>query len=150
MLFIYKYVYTEDIKCNFEEVYKDSSIQKGFFLLKDEKLRYQYNDVKLYTLVYFNQKLYIADNNNYKNVRNYESSKTIIPSLLKIYRDFPKIKNNYHLEDLQILIEKNSENNFIKRLAIKSNRLNMSIYFLNCEFKPINDLFFKVDPIFQY
>lgn len=149
-LLFYKPLFSKSIKCEFEEVYKDKSTQRGFFLLKDKRLRYQYYDEKLFTLVYSNQGLYFAKNTDYQNIEEYESSKTIIPTLFEIYKDFPNIKNNYNLNDYEIIIEKNSENNFIKRLGVKSMKINLSIYFIDCEFKPINDLFFKVDPLFKY
>lgn len=149
-LFFYTPSFSENIKCEFEEVYMDSSIQKGFFLLKDNKLRYQYYDEKLFTLVYINQTLYFAKNNDYQNVEQYESAKTVIPTLFEIYKDFPNIQNTYNLNDYEINIEKNSKNNFIKRLGVKSNKVNLSIYFIDCQFKPINDLFFKVEPLFNY
>jgi len=43
-IFFKSNVYAEDIKCNFEEIYNDGSIQEGYILLKNDKLRYQYQD----------------------------------------------------------------------------------------------------------
>ena len=48
-IFFKSNVYAEDIKCNFEEIYNDGSIQEGYILLKNDKLRYQYQDEKLFT-----------------------------------------------------------------------------------------------------
>ena len=37
-----------------EEVYKDGSIQNGFFIIKNDGMRYQYKDKELYTLFFKN------------------------------------------------------------------------------------------------
>ena len=39
-----------EIYCNFEEVYKDGQVQKGFFLIKDDSLRYEYTNQNLFII----------------------------------------------------------------------------------------------------
>ena len=40
-----------EVSCNFEEVYGSGDTQQGILLLKDQKLRYQYFDKDLFTII---------------------------------------------------------------------------------------------------
>ena len=54
------------------------------------------------------------------------------------------------LDDMAIEIEKSQTDNYPKRIIIKSNRVNLSIHLYDCQSKPVNKLFFKYNPIFDY
>ena len=40
-----------ELHCKFEEVYQDNQQQNGLILIKNDHLRYQYYDIKLYTII---------------------------------------------------------------------------------------------------
>tara|TARA_A200000113_G_C8720129_1_gene308065 strand:+ start:134 stop:613 length:480 start_codon:yes stop_codon:yes gene_type:complete len=135
--------------CSFEEVYKNGSIQQGFFLLKDNKLRYQYLDQNLFTIIIKKNKYFLVPNNQKDSFSVLNENIELIEEFAKMLSDFPNIKDTYNRSGYTYLIEKSS-NNFIKRVAIKSSDLNLSINFLNCEFKSIQDKYFIHFPILPY
>ena len=49
-----------EIVCNFEEVYQNGDSQSGVMLIKNDKLRYQYDKKELYTLIYNKTNLLVA------------------------------------------------------------------------------------------
>ena len=51
---------------------------------------------------------------------------------------------------MQVDIEKNKKDKFVKRLAIKSKDLNMSIFFIDCIEKEIDKKLFYVNPFYEY
>lgn len=136
--------------CFFEEVYKNGDTQQGILLIKNGKLRYQYNDMKLYTLIYDDNKLFMIKNDQTKKFELVEHNKEIFDYLLNIYNDYPNLKKEYSAANFKFLVEKNNDNSFIKRLAVISNKLNLSIYLKGCKNTPINNLFFKYNPLFEY
>lgn len=143
-------IFAKSLKCDFEEVYKNGQVQKGYLLIKDDSLRYQYYDKNLYTLIYNHDDLFMINNSNPKEFQNINRNKNLIIELLEVYKKFPNILPEYKKDEFYFKIEKNNNGSFIKRIAIVSNKLNMSIYFTDCNFKPINDIFFKHDPVFDY
>ena len=46
------------IYCQFEEVYQNGETQQGQIFLSDEKLRYEYFDKNLFTLLFVNENLF--------------------------------------------------------------------------------------------
>ena len=56
------------MKCQFEEVYQNGDIQQGIILIKDNDVRYQYNDVELYTIIVKGENFILIDN-KYKNLQ---------------------------------------------------------------------------------
>lgn len=122
-----------EVACNFEEVYSNGDIQQGFFLLDNSMLRYQYYDEKLFTIISTDNNFYLV-NNTSKNVKKITENKHFLEKLIHIANLFPNIKSNYYFDNSKIIIEKNSLN-FIKRLSVQSSNLNVSINFLNCNFK---------------
>ena len=129
------------IKCNFEEVYQDGSIQSGILLFNDSLLRYQYFDKQLYTIIY-NKDYFVVKNDNQEIVNRIDKNE-ILDELSIIISNFPKIKNNYTKKDIKITIENSSDNNFIKRISINSPKINLSIYLIDCDFKDISTNHFQ-------
>jgi len=128
-----KFLSALEVACNFEEVYSNGDIQQGFFLFDNSMLRYQYYDEKLFTIISTDNNFYLV-NNNSKNVKKITENKHFLEKFVYIANLFPNIKKNYYFDNSKIIIEKNSLN-FIKRLSIQSSNLNVSINFLNCNFK---------------
>lgn len=142
-LFFFNKTIAYEIKCSFEEVYQNGDVKNGLVYYKNDRLRYEYFDQTLFTLIHKKDTLYI--------VHNYDSKKfdiindqNLISNLMSIMQDYPNFQNKYFFADKEIGFEKNYSNNFIKRLIIKSNNLNMSIYFNNCNEEKINNYLFNV------
>tara|TARA_E500000178_G_scaffold356058_1_gene431393 strand:- start:3129 stop:3611 length:483 start_codon:yes stop_codon:yes gene_type:complete len=131
-----------EIKCNFEEVYLDGSIQNGNFLIKNDKIRYEYQDERLYTLIGSKDNLFLINNLDRKIFQKIKQNNDTFDLLIDIYNDSPNFKNFYNSLNTSISIEK-SNNNFIRRISIKSNNTNLSLYFYNCENINIDDKFFN-------
>ena len=137
------------VQCNFEEVYKNGEIHQGIMLIKKNKLRYEYFEKNLFTLIYDNNDLYLIMNNETNSYEKIQKNKALFEQLMSIYNDYPNLKKKYSTNDYELILENTNNNLFIKRIAILSNKINLSIYFNNCSKKPINDLFFKFNPLFQ-
>lgn len=147
LLFVSK-AFSLDIKCNFEEVYSDGSIQQGFFLIKDKKLRYQYYDKYLFTIFHKSDDFYIVKNSDEKNFQKVQDNTQHIKELLNIASQYPNIKNEYNTGDIKINLEPNS-NGFFKRISIKSANLNLSLYLKDCKFSSFHDRYFNYSPYFK-
>lgn len=140
ILFSYNNSFANNIKCNFEEVYDDGSTQYGFLLYSNGLLRYQYENKQLFTII-FNDGYYLVRNDNRKIVNKLDDNK-LLNDLSNILNDYPNIQETYMNFDTEINIEKNIKNNFIKRISVKSNQANLSIYLLECKFEFISKNFF--------
>ena len=138
-----------NIKCNFEEVYLDGSIQQGFFLIKDRKLRYQYYDKNLFTIFHKSEDFFLVKNSQNSNFQKIQNNTEHIKELLNIASQYPNIKNEYKTNNIQINLEPNSEN-FFKRISIKSVDLNLSIYLQNCNFSTYHNRYFNYSPYFEF
>jgi len=142
LLFSFNSLFALEVKCDFEEVYKNGDVQQGFFMLKDKMLRYEYFDEDLYTIIAKNDYYFLISNFDNKTVQKISENTETIKSLIEISSKFPNIKDQYIENDLKIKIEKSS-NNFIKRIAINSDRMSLSINVLNCNFENIHKKYFK-------
>lgn len=140
--------YAIEGKCEFEEVYKNSETQKGIVLFKKDKFRYEYQNTDLYTIIKNDNKVYIVENKN-KKFRELKKSENIIEKLSELLFLYPDISSEYVFDDIKLKIEKSVNIDFIKRVSVLSKKLNMSIYFHNCEIKPLNNLFFQFNPLFD-
>lgn len=143
MLFAFHNVFALEVTCQFEEVYMDGSHQQGVFFFDNNKLRYQYNNTQLYTLVYDNFELYAVQNNNTHVYQLVIDQHNIVNSLKDISNDYPNFENNYKFANQEVIVETNEKKNFIKRLVFKSEQLNLSIYFQDCKFAKINPKLFS-------
>jgi len=130
------------MQCNFEEVYQDGSIQKGTFLIKNDRIRYEYQDERLYTLIGSKDNFFVINNLDRKIFQKIKKNNDTFDLLIDIYNDSPNFKNFYNSLNTSISIEK-SNNNFIRRISIKSNNTNLSLYFYNCDNINIDDKFFN-------
>tara|TARA_B100000900_G_C20329644_1_gene613665 strand:+ start:267 stop:749 length:483 start_codon:yes stop_codon:yes gene_type:complete len=144
----YNSLNAKSVSCEFEEVYQNGETHHGFFLLQNNQLRYEYYNNSLYTLLYLNEKMFIANNSEKNKIQLIQDNDILIPELIEIYSKFPKIKSKYKLKNYDIIIEKNKK--FIKRLVIKSNDLNLSIYLINCNFNSIEKKYLNFNPILPY
>ena len=140
LLFL-KQSYANSVSCEFEEVYEDGSTQTGKMLFSDGLLRYQYNDEQLFTIIY--NKDYYVIRNDQNSIVNKLKTDVILNELKFIIADYPKIKNTYIKDDLKITIQNSQVIDFIKRISINSQKVNLSIYFINCKFDSISKGFFQ-------
>lgn len=142
-LFIYSnFSHSIEIQCNFEEVYQDGSIQNGTFLIKNDKIRYEYQDERLYTLIGNKDNFFVINNLDRKIFQKIKKNNDTFDLIIDIYNDSPNFKNFYNSLNTSIFIEK-SDKNFIRRISIKSNNTNLSLYFYNCDNINIDDKFFN-------
>tara|TARA_B100001057_G_scaffold193710_1_gene194539 strand:- start:3383 stop:3862 length:480 start_codon:yes stop_codon:yes gene_type:complete len=132
-----------EVTCNFEEVYANSDIQQGIFLLKNKKLRYEYYDRELFTIIAKNENFYLIHRAHKNNVQKIQDNTEILDMFMKISSDFPNIKNYYEIESIKVKVEKDSYN-FIKRISINSEKVNVSVNIMNCKYENINNKYFKL------
>ena len=143
-------LYSFELKCTFEEVYSDGSVQNGFFLIKDKKLRYEYNSENLFTIFHNNERFFMVKNNDKEIINTITENTEIIKELLNIANNFPNIEEEYISEDLKIKLEKNSKGSFLKRISIASTKIKMSIFLNDCKNTKINARYFIHNPFFDY
>ena len=134
--------------CNFEEVYSNGETQQGILLMKKNNARYEYFDTNLFTIIYVNEKIFIVDNKDRSQVQLVENN-NLLNYIMEIYNDYPNISDSYTKRDFQIKVEKGSKN-FIKRLMVQSTKLNMSIFFINCESTILDNQLFNFNPFLEY
>ena len=99
-------LYSLELKCAFEEVYSDGSVQNGFFLIKDKKLRYEYYSDDLFTIFHNDERFFLVKNNNKEIISTINENTEIIKELLNIANNFPNVKEQYMSENLNIKLEK--------------------------------------------
>ena len=134
-------LFAYEVTCNFEEVYQNSEIQQGIFLIKDEMMRYQYYNQELFTIIAKNKKYFLIKNDS-KVVQKLNEKTDVFDTLREIVLDFPKLKNIYKKNNLVIKIEKSTDQ-FIKRVSINSDEVNLSINMINCKFNEIEKKYFN-------
>ena len=104
------------MKCQFEEVYQNGDIQQGIILIKDNDVRYQYNDVELYTIIVKGENFILIDN-KYKNLQTLNQNIDIFKILVDALKNYPNIENQYKNENALVNIERSSSS-FIKRISL--------------------------------
>ena len=139
-----------EIKCDFEEVYSDGTVQNGFFLIKNKMLRYQYNNNDLFTLFHKQDEFFLVRNNNLGQIQKLTDNLDLVKELIKISSEYPNIESEYVNNKMIIKLEKQLSNNFYKRISINSEKLNMSIYFNECKQIQINQRYFNHNPYFEF
>ncbi len=142
--------FSMSIKCKFEEVYADKSTQSGFILLKGDLLRYQYDDKQLFTIIHNNNDSYVIRNDNTTIIQKLDNEDKIIQEIMKLSKEYPNTKTNYKSNDYSIKLEKSLISKFYKRIAIIGDKLNLSIYFNNCETHDTPIHYFNYNPLSEY
>ena len=129
-----------EVMCNFEEVYKDGQVQEGILMIKDDMLRYQYAKDNLFTIISKQNNFYTVRNDS-KIVQKLTENTEPLKKFIEMTLDYPDIKELYEEDNILVKVEK-SENEFIKRLSIKSDELSLSVNIFNCNFDSINKKYF--------
>ena len=150
IFFISHNVSALEVTCQFEEVYMDGSHQQGIFFFDNNKLRYQYNSPQLYTLIYNNFEIHAVQNNNTHIHQLVIDQFNIVKSLKDISSDYPNFKKNYKFSNQKVIVEINENRNFIKRLVFKSEQINLSIYFQDCQFTKVIPKLFSYKNFINY
>ena len=142
LLFYIPNLLAANIQCNFEEVYSNGDIQAGYILIKKDKLRYEYKSEKLFT-VFFDGETFYSVNNNDKTVINKITDNTeVLLEIMSLAKEFSSVEREYNNNDIYVKLEKSNEINFYKRIAIRSNNVQVSIYFHDCLFDKLDDKYF--------
>ena len=137
----FKVTVAKSVKCEFEEVYQDGSIQSGDMLFSDGLLRYEYYDKQLFTII-FNNDYFVIRNDN-KNSVSKLNNDLVLNELKSLINNYPNIKMFYSKDNINIKIHESKDNNFLKRISINSPDANLSIYFINCNFEDIPKRYFQ-------
>jgi len=141
--------YTKPITCSFEEVYENGEQQQGYFFFQNNKIRYEYLNKNLYTILFINNNFYLIENLDRKKIQLVPENNTAFPILSEIFLSFPNLKQTYKNKDYEVNIEESS-NIFLKRVVIKSIDMNVSIYFINCNNDNLNEELFNFNPFLEY
>jgi len=141
LIITFKDSVAKSVKCEFEEVYQDGSIQSGDMLFHDGLLRYEYYDKQLFTII-FNKDYFVIRNDNRKSVSKLDNN-LILNELKSVINNYPNIKTFYSNENINIKIHESMDNNFLKRISINSPDANLSVYFINCNFEDIPKRYFQ-------
>ena len=131
-----------EVKCNFEEVYGNGEVQQGFFFFKNQKLRYEYSNKNLFTIIAKNEKFFLINQAHKNNVSKLNNNTEILEMFMNIAREYPNLKNKYIYNNTHVIVEKSSKG-FIKRVSIKAEHVNVSINLINCVFEDIHDKYFN-------
>ena len=135
-----------EIKCNFEEVYHDGSVQQGLVLIKNDKIRYEYQKNSLYTILRNNDKYVAVQNNDHTKFQYLTENNLILENIFQVLQQYPDIKEEYNFDDMILKIEKSMKNIFLKRISVNADNLKLSIFFQNCYSTPLNDIYFNFSP----
>lgn len=149
-LFLSQFSFSKELICQFEEVYHTGDIQQGFFLLKDKKIRYEYFDLKLYTIFFDNKDLIIVNNKD-RNLKNYEYRfHSLFKTIYQLTNNYPNNPPQLSIDGYFINLEESRKHNFYKRISIKSDEINLSIFLNDCSFESIDDKYFKLSPVKEF
>lgn len=139
-----------ELSCLFEEVHQNGDIQQGFFLIKNEKLRYQYHSKNLYTIFYKDSSFFYVENMDRTKFYNIKKNTEVLEKLIEIIGDFPEIKDEYFFDNSYVKVENSKLNKFVKRITVISEEIKLSIYLNECQERPIKDLYFFWSPFWEY
>ena len=131
-----------EVKYNFEEVYGNGEVQQGFFFFKNQKLRYEYSNKNLFTIIAKNEKFFLINQAHKNNVSKLNNNTEILEMFMNIAREYPNLKNKYIYNNTNVIVEKSSKG-FIKRVSINAEHVNVSINLINCVFEDIHDKYFN-------
>tara|TARA_X000000950_G_scaffold105742_2_gene133216 strand:- start:1929 stop:2405 length:477 start_codon:yes stop_codon:yes gene_type:complete len=131
-----------EVSCKFEEVYGNGDVQQGLLFLKNQKLRYEYFDKNLFTIIAKNGNFFLINQAHKNNVSKINNNTEILEMFMNIALDYPNLKSTYSYEKTNIIVEKSS-NSFIKRVSINAENVNVSINLFNCKFENIHNKYFN-------
>jgi len=137
---------SNSLTCKFEEVYPNGDMQIGRIFIQDSKIRYQYQNQDLYTLIYKTDNLYFIRNREPDKFEKITKNKNLFGEIMNIYNDFPNIELEQQFDNLNISIELNQNKKFIKRMRILSEDTTLSIYFIDCDNNTIPKKYFQHNP----
>ena len=138
-----------EVSCNFEEVYGSGDTQQGILLLKDQKLRYEYFDKDLFTIIARDENFFLIHRAHKNNVQKITENTKPLEIFIDISSEYPNIDQNYKIDDMKIKKEK-SANKFIKRISVNSDSVNVSINLMNCNFDNIDRKYFRIFNFEEY
>jgi len=150
LIFYISSSYSKDTSCRFEEVYIDGQTQQGYLLLTKNKSRYQYLDENLFTIFYENKDWNVIQNNSLKLIPKDQLNLELIKKVRNLIVEFPELKSPYFIDEYEINFEFRDDKKFLSNVVIKSQNLNLRIYFYDCDFGPINDIYFSSQPYFSF
>ena len=148
-IIFFKNINSLELFCKFEEVYQNGEIQQGFFLVKDNKFRYEYNSKNLYTIIHNQNIFLLIENTDTSRFFKLEKDTEVLEAISEIINDYPNFKKDYYLDNAILKVEFNKKD-FVKRIVLLSEKINLSVYINDCEFLPIKNIYFSYSPFFKY
>ena len=109
----FKVTLAKSVKCEFEEVYQDGSIQSGDMLFSDGLLRYEYYDKQLFTII-FNNDYFVIRNDN-KNSVSKLNNDLVLNELKSLINNYPNIKTFYSKDNVNIKIHESKDKKFFEK-----------------------------------
>jgi len=136
-------------KCDFEEIHIDGTVNQGILFYKDQKFRYQYNNLDLYTII-LNKNLYLIRNRNTDEFEKIKKDKYFFNDLVYLLENFPNVENQYLSDHHKIIFDKTYNEKYLKRIGISSNNVNLSINLFDCSDTNSYPNVFNFNPFFVY
>lgn len=140
---------TDDVFCNFEEVYSNSQTQQGFLMIKKNKVRYEYKKHNLYTIFVNEDQFTLVQNFDKDTKHLIKPSDELFEIAIDLMKKYPAKLQDYKNYNYEIQFEKSKKFDFYKRISIKSINYNLSIFFFDCSNSKIEDKYFNLDPIIE-
>lgn len=151
IFFFKNLTHASELICSFEEIYIDGTVQNGIIFLGDKKkLRYEYFDKSLYTIIFNNNKPFIIRNDNRSIYQALQNENEILDELIKLFNNEDLNLETFQNKDVQMKFEKSLEFEFYKRISINSNNINVSIYFYDCARTVFDNRYFNLNPFIEF
>ena len=149
-IFINSNLFADEFKCYFEEVYPQGDTQQGIILVKNNNIRYQYFSEQLFTIFFDQINMITVDNTSPHDWRYSNDKKSLFDSI-----DFYAISQldqstSFDKDGYSIKLDKNINNDFIKKISILSSNFNVVIYLNDCVRLNIENKFFDYTSYLNY
>ena len=73
-----------EVSCKFEEVYGNGDVQQGLLFLKNQKLRYEYFDKNLFTIIAKNGNFFLINQAHKNNVSKINNNTEILEMFMLV------------------------------------------------------------------
>ena len=150
IIFINSNLFADEFKCYFEEVYQQGDTQQGIILVKNDNIRYQYFSEQLFT-IFFDRVNMITADNTFPHAWRYSNDKKNLFESVDFYAISQLDKSTlFNEEGYSIKLDKNINNDFIKKISILSSNFNIVIYLNDCVRLNIEDKYFDYKSYLKY
>ena len=103
--------------------FTQTALSRRFFLIKNQKLRYQYNSQNLFTIFHNDGQFYLVKNNDKDVINKLDENTEIVQELLNIANKYPQIEKEYKSNNMAIKLEKEITGDFLKEFQLLHQKL---------------------------